>query len=97
MVDLIPVDHDPFDDPPADLIPVDHDPFAVGAVAQPADPAMAGAGTVAPQLVPVDHDRFAAARTGVIPRIIVHPMRPNAPPGNPADADGIERLVRADR
>jgi len=90
MVDLIPVDHDPFDDPPADLIPVDHDPFAVGPVAQPADPAAAGAGTAAPQLVPVDHDPFAAARTGVIPRIIVHPMTSNPPPDNPAGADGID-------
>jgi hypothetical protein len=86
MFDLVPVDHDPFADPPVKLIPVDHDPFAVGPVAQPADPAMAGA--AAPQLVPVDHDPFAAAPTGALPRIIVHPISPNAPPDNPAGADG---------
>lgn len=28
MPDLIPVDHDPFNDPPSNLVPVDHDPFA---------------------------------------------------------------------
>ena len=90
MFRLIPVDHDPFADPPVNLIPVDHDPFAVGPVAQPADPAMGGAGTAAPQLVPVDHDPFAAARTDALPHIIVHPKSPNAPPDNPADADGID-------
>ena len=90
MFDLVPVDHDPFADPPFKLIPVDHDPFAVGPVAQPADPAMAGAGTAAPQLVPVDHDPFAAAPTGALPHIIVHPKSPNAPPDNPAGADGID-------
>jgi hypothetical protein len=61
MFDLIPVDHDPFNDPRITLIPVDHDPFAVGSAAQPADPAMAAAGTAAPQFVPVDHDPFASA------------------------------------
>ena len=86
MFDLVPVDHDPFADPPFKLIPVDHDPFAVGPPAQPADPATAAA--AAPQLVPVDHDPFAAAPTGALPRIIVHPISPNAPPDSPADADG---------
>ncbi len=86
MFDLVPVDHDPFADPPFKLIPVDHDPFAVGPAAQPADPAMAAA--AAPQLVPVDHDPFAAAPADALPRIIVHPKPPNAPPDNPADADG---------
>jgi hypothetical protein len=43
MVDLVPVEHDPFDDPPIDLVRVDHDPFAVAPVAQPAVPAAAGA------------------------------------------------------
>src|SRR6266702_7523749 len=28
MVDLVPVDHDPFEDAPAYLVPLDHDPFA---------------------------------------------------------------------
>ncbi len=88
MFDLVPVDHDPFADPPFKLIPVDHDPFAVGPGAQPADPAMAGAGTAAPQLVPVDHDPFAVAPAGAPLRIIVHPKPPNAPPDNPAGADG---------
>jgi hypothetical protein len=86
MFDLVPVDHDPFADPPFKLIPVDHDPFAVGPAAQPADPAMAGA--AAPRLVPVDHDPFAAAPADALPHIIVHPKSPNAPPDNPADADG---------
>ena len=88
MFSLIPVDHDPFAGPPFKLIPVDHDPFAVGPGAQPADPAMAGAGTAAPQLVPVDHDPFAVARTDALPHIIVHPKSPNAPPDNSAGADG---------
>ena len=88
MFDLVPVDHDPFADPPFKLIPVDHDPFAVGSVAQPADPAMAAA--TAPQLVPVDHDPFAAAPADALPRIIVHPGSPNAPPENPAGADGVD-------
>jgi len=88
MFSLIPVDHDPFTGPPVKLIPVDHDPFAVGPVAQPVDPAMAGAGTAAPQLVPVDHDPFAAAPANALPHIIVHPKSPNAPPDNPAGADG---------
>ena len=88
MFDLVPVDHDPFADPPVKLIPVDHDPFAVGPASQPADPAMAGA--AAPQLVPVDHDPFAAAPTGALPRIIVRPEPPNAPPENPAGVDGID-------
>ena len=88
MFSLIPVDHDPFADPPFKLIPVDHDPFAVGPVAQPADPGIAAAGTAAPQLVPVDHDPFAAAPANALPHIIVHPKSPNAPPDNPADADG---------
>jgi hypothetical protein len=88
MFDLVPVDHDPFDDPPVKLIPVDHDPFAVGPAAQPADPAMAAA--AAPRLVPVDHDPFAAAPADALPRIIVHPISPNAPPDNPAGADGID-------
>jgi hypothetical protein len=70
------------------LIPVDHDPFADGPAAQPADPAIAAAGTAAPQLVPVDHDPFAAAPTNALPHIIVHPKSPNAPPDNPADTDG---------
>ena len=26
--DLIPVSHDPFNDPPQDLVPISHDPFA---------------------------------------------------------------------
>ena len=86
MFSLIPVDHDPFNAPPAALIPVDHAPFAVGPPAQPADPTLAAA--AAPQLVPVDHDPFAAAPTGALPRIIVHPISPNAPPDSPADADG---------
>jgi hypothetical protein len=72
------------------LIPVDHDPFAVGPAAQPADPAIGGAGTTPPRLVPVDHDPFAAAPTGALPRIIVHPKPPNAPPDNPDRADGID-------
>ena len=90
MFSLIPVDYDPFNDPPVGLIPVDHDPFAVGALPQPADPAMDGTGTAAPQLVPVDHDPFAAARTDAPPHIIVRPKSPNGPPDNPADADGID-------
>ena len=90
MFSLIPVDHDPFADPPAKLIPVDHDPFAVGPDTQPADPTMGGAGTAAPQLVPVDYYPFAAAPTGALPHIIVHPKSPNAPPDNPAGADGID-------
>ena len=90
MFDLVPVDHDPFADPPFKLIPVDHDPFAVGPAAQPADPAMAAAAAAAPQLVPVDHDPFAAAPTGAPPQIIVHPRSPNAPLDNPAGVDGID-------
>jgi hypothetical protein len=88
MFDLVPVDHDPFAAPPVKLIPVDHDPFAVGPAAQPADPAMAAA--AAPRLVPVDYDPFAAATAGALPQIIVHPISPNAPPENPAGADGID-------
>jgi hypothetical protein len=82
--DLVSVDHDPFADPPVKLIPVDHDPFAVGPAAQPAGPAMPTA--AAPRLVPVDHNPFAAAPTDALPRIIVHPISPNAP----SDADGID-------
>jgi hypothetical protein len=88
MFSLIPVDHDPFAGPPVKLIPVDHDPFAVGPGAQPADPAMVGAGTAAPQLVPVDHDPFAAAPTNALLHIVVHPKSPNAPPDNSAGAGG---------
>ena len=95
MFSLIPVDHDPFADPPAKLIPVDHDPFAVGPVAQPADPGIAAAGTAAPQLVPVDYDPFTAARTDALPRIIVHPKSPNAPPDNSAGADGPDERLRS--
>ena len=48
MPELIPVDHDPFNDPPTNLIPVDHDPFA-SLGAQPKE-----GQTVAPQNVQTD-------------------------------------------
>jgi hypothetical protein len=52
MVELVPVEHDPFNDPPANLIPVDHDPFVDSPFALgPPDPVQwQGVGTV-PRIV----------------------------------------------
>jgi hypothetical protein len=52
MPDLIPVDHDPFFDPPTNLIPVSHDPFADGPTAKAGQ-------TIQPQNIRSD---LAAAR-----------------------------------
>src|SRR5450432_579688 len=49
MVDFVPVEHDPFNDPPVAA--------AVGPA--PSDPSATGAGSAALQLVPVDHDPFS--------------------------------------
>jgi hypothetical protein len=90
MVDLVPVDHDPFSDSQINLIPVDHDPFSNPRIS----------------LIPVDHDPFSDPppaiapmgfgdtfitpdpsqwpRVGTVPRIIVHPKQP------PSTFDGID-------
>jgi hypothetical protein len=56
MVDLVPVEHDPFSDPPTHLVPVDHDPFAQG----PAQAPLVQDPLVQDPLVhdPLVHDQF---------------------------------------
>jgi hypothetical protein len=78
MVDLIPVDHDPFSDSRINLVPVDHDPFG------DPPPALVPMG-FEDSFVPPDPSQWP--RTGTVPQIIVHPKQP------PSAFDGIDGIA----
>jgi hypothetical protein len=90
MVDLVPVDHDPFSGSRINLIPVEHDPFSdsgISLIAVDHDPF----GEPPPAIVPMGfEDTFVPPdpsqwpRIGTVPRIIVHPKEP------PSAFDGID-------
>src|SRR5450631_808422 len=71
MVDFVPVEHDPFNDPP--IAP------ALGPA--PSDPSATGAGSAALQLVPVDHDPFSTPTDPIPAGPDPFPLGPTAKPG----------------